>query len=255
MGVSWPQDRLGTVPVCVCGTLRVVNASHSSRLTHTPSPLSGVPFDNSTLHTHLYCLSPPLSSFSHSFPRPSLLPPSLPSFSNPGSVLCGVGRDRHSKTHIVLWNTSTLRPHPGEVTVLAQAHTDISIHTMKIAHFDEKRYTSTNMTGKCTFSSHSLSLAPVCVFLCVARMVSCGRENIRFWRVKGGTLRSCPVSLGSHHHMQFTDVAFQPGYPNGSDIYNRNVLVTSLKIDDVTNNCVCIVYIYLYAQGLCSVVA
>ena len=56
------------------------------------------------------------------------------------------------------------------------------------------------------------------------RMVSCGRDNVRFWRVKGGTLRSCPVSLDSrHHHMQFTDVAFQPGYPNGSDIYNRNV--------------------------------
>ena len=59
---------------------------------------------------------------------------------------------------------------------------------------------------------------------CVYRMVSCGRENVRLWRVKGGTLRSCPITLDSrYHHMHFTDVAFQPGYPNGSDIYNRNV--------------------------------
>lgn len=57
--------------------------------------------------------------------------------------MCGVGKDRHSKTHIVLWSTSSLRPLTGEVSVLAQAHTDISIQTMKIAHFDERRYRNT----------------------------------------------------------------------------------------------------------------
>ena len=69
------------------------------------------------------------------------------SFSDPGSVLCGVGKDRHNKTHIILWNTTSLMSGlikgptiTGEVIVLSQAHTDINITTMKIAHFDEKRF-------------------------------------------------------------------------------------------------------------------
>ena len=43
------------------------------------------------------------------------------------------------------------------------------------------------------------------------RMVSCGRDNIRLWRVRNGTLRSCPVNLGEYHSMDFTDVAFEEG--------------------------------------------
>jgi hypothetical protein len=39
-------------------------------------------------------------------------------------------------------------------------------------------------------------------------MVSCGRDNIRLWRVKEGQLRSAPVNLAEHHSMEFTDVAF-----------------------------------------------
>ena len=57
----------------------------------------------------------------------------------------------------------------------------------------------------------------------VPRMVSCGRDNIRFWRVKGESLRSCPVNLEGHHQMQFTDVAFEPGYPSGGDYTDRSV--------------------------------
>ena len=85
-------------------------------------------------------------------------------------MLCGVGKDRHSKTHIVLWNTSTLRPHPGEVAVLAQAHTDISIHTMKMAHFDERRYMYIHIHYECT----------VCVCVCVCVCVGvCARACVR----------------------------------------------------------------------------
>ncbi|KAM7370934.1 hypothetical protein PAMP_010443 [Pampus punctatissimus] len=42
-------------------------------------------------------------------------------------------------------------------------------------------------------------------------MVSCGRDNIRLWRVRNGTLRSCPVNLGEYHSLDFTDVAFEEG--------------------------------------------
>uniref|UniRef100_A0A7N5ZRL7 WD repeat-containing protein 90 n=1 Tax=Anabas testudineus TaxID=64144 RepID=A0A7N5ZRL7_ANATE len=86
------------------------------------------------------------------------------SLSHSGSILCGVGKDSHNKTMVVVWNTLNVGK-GGEVTILAKAHTDVDIHTMKVAFFDD------------------------------TRMVSCGRDNIRLWRVRNGTLRSCPVNL------------------------------------------------------------
>ncbi len=55
------------------------------------------------------------------------------------------------------------------------------------------------------------------------RMVSCGWDNVRLWRVKEGSLRSCPVNLEEHHQMHFTDVAFQAGYHNETDLTDRNM--------------------------------
>lgn len=46
------------------------------------------------------------------------------------------------------------------------------------------------------------------------RMVSCGWDNIRLWRVRNGTLRSCPVDLGEYRSIDFTDVAFEEDSPN-----------------------------------------
>ena len=40
-------------------------------------------------------------------------------------------------------------------------------------------------------------------------MVSCGRDNVRVWRVKEGALRSAPVTLGDYQGMEFTDVCFE----------------------------------------------
>nr|CBN81308.1 WD repeat-containing protein 90 [Dicentrarchus labrax] len=105
------------------------------------------------------------------------------SFSHGSGILCGVGKDSHSKTMVVVWNTLNISK-GGEVSILAKAHTDVDIHTMKVAFFDD------------------------------TRMVSCGRDNIRLWRVRNGTLRSCPVNLGEYHSMDFTDVAFEEGNSN-----------------------------------------
>ncbi|NXM21015.1 WDR90 protein, partial [Ploceus nigricollis] len=102
------------------------------------------------------------------------------SFSHSGAVLCGVGKDVHSKTMVVVWNTAQVTC-GGGVTVLAKAHTDVDIQAMKIAFFDD------------------------------TRMVSCGRDNIRLWRVRSGALRSCPVNLGEYHSLEFTDLAFEAG--------------------------------------------
>uniref|UniRef100_A0A8C8EM98 WD repeat-containing protein 90 n=1 Tax=Oncorhynchus tshawytscha TaxID=74940 RepID=A0A8C8EM98_ONCTS len=112
------------------------------------------------------------------------------SFSYSGGVLCGVGKDGHSKTMVVVWNTLRVTK-GGEVSVLAKAHTDVDIQTMKIAFFDD------------------------------TRMVSCGRDNVRLWRVRSGALRSCPVNLVEYHALDFTDVAFEEGYgciPNSAGL-------------------------------------
>uniref|UniRef100_A0A8C3V8G9 WD repeat-containing protein 90 n=1 Tax=Catharus ustulatus TaxID=91951 RepID=A0A8C3V8G9_CATUS len=60
------------------------------------------------------------------------------SFSHSGAVLCGVGKDVHSKTMVMVWNTAQVT-RGGSVTVLAKAHTDVDIQAMKIAFFDDTR--------------------------------------------------------------------------------------------------------------------
>ncbi|KAG9465767.1 hypothetical protein GDO78_017755 [Eleutherodactylus coqui] len=118
------------------------------------------------------------------------------SFSHSGSVLCGVGKDKHGKNMVVVWNTSQAC-RGGEVVVLAKAHTDVDIQTMKIAFFDD------------------------------TRMVSCGRDNVRLWRVRSGALRSCPVNLGEYHNLEFTDLAFEVGHSPERELEERTLYVCS----------------------------
>jgi len=49
-------------------------------------------------------------------------------------------------------------------------------------------------------------------FDCFIRMVSCGRSNIRVWRLKESSLRSAAIPLGEHHVQEFTDICwdFEP---------------------------------------------
>ncbi|GFO23378.1 WD repeat-containing protein 90 [Plakobranchus ocellatus] len=42
-------------------------------------------------------------------------------------------------------------------------------------------------------------------------MASCGHDNIRIWRIKEGSLRSAPISLGEYTSMEFTDICFETG--------------------------------------------
>uniref|UniRef100_A0A8C1YTD6 WD repeat domain 90 n=1 Tax=Cyprinus carpio TaxID=7962 RepID=A0A8C1YTD6_CYPCA len=131
----------------------------------------------------------------------------LLSFSQSGGVLCGVGKDSHNKTTVVLWNTRGVAE-GSVVPVLAKAHTDVDIQTMKIAFFNE------------------------------TRMVSCGLGNIRLWRVRGGSLRSCPVNLGQYHNLEFTDLAFEQGHSQDRPVDERTLFVSSrsghiLEIDYV----------------------
>ncbi|WAQ96619.1 WDR90-like protein [Mya arenaria] len=103
---------------------------------------------------------------------------------------------------VVIWNTSKASK-SREVTVMAKAHTDVDISRMRVAAFDD------------------------------TRMVSCGRDNVRLWRVKEGSLRSAPVNLGEYHTMEFTDVAFQAGYHPGKDPNDRLIDVRKVSVQHV----------------------
>ncbi|MBN3306420.1 WDR90 protein, partial [Amia calva] len=118
------------------------------------------------------------------------------SFSSSGGVLCGVGKDTHGKSMVVVWNTQRAKS-GGEVVLLAKAHTDVDIQTMKIAFFDD------------------------------TRMVSCGRDNIRLWRVRSGALRSCPVNLGEYHALEYTDIAFEDGHFADREPDDRTLFASS----------------------------
>ena len=53
------------------------------------------------------------------------------------------------------------------------------------------------------------------------RMVSCGWDNIRLWRLRSRALKFCPVNLEEHHQMHFTDISFEAGYHDNGDITDR----------------------------------
>ncbi|XP_061849594.1 WD repeat-containing protein 90 isoform X2 [Colius striatus] len=118
------------------------------------------------------------------------------SFSRDGAVLCGVGRDGHGKTMVVVWNTAQVT-HGGEVAVLAKAHTDVDIQALKIAFFDD------------------------------TRMVSCGRASVRLWRLRAGFLRSCPVALGEFQSLHFTDLTLEEPQAAARDRPGHTLFVCS----------------------------
>ncbi|XP_010000960.1 PREDICTED: WD repeat-containing protein 90 [Chaetura pelagica] len=118
------------------------------------------------------------------------------SFSYSGSILCGVGKDGHGKTVVVVWNVAQVT-RGGEVVVLAKTHTDVDIQALKIAFFDD------------------------------TRMGSGGRDNVRRWRVRSGALRSCPVPLGHYHCLELTDLAFEEGHTAQREPEDRTLFVCS----------------------------
>ncbi|XP_070586998.1 WD repeat-containing protein 90-like isoform X5 [Erythrolamprus reginae] len=118
------------------------------------------------------------------------------SFSYSGNVLCGTGKDKRGKTVVVVWNTMQVN-RGGEVVMLAKAHTDVDIRAFKIAFFDD------------------------------TRMVSCGRDNVRLWRIQSGALRSCPVNLGEYRSLEFTDLAFEVGHSTQREPEDRTLFVCS----------------------------
>ena len=89
-------------------------------------------------------------------------------FSNCGGYICGVGKDKQGKTMLIIWDVRDVRKEDSLVKIVARAHTDVSISKCMFVHYDS------------------------------SRLITCGRENVRFWRLKDDTLRSCAVNLSPY---------------------------------------------------------
>jgi WD40 repeat protein len=99
-------------------------------------------------------------------------------FSSCGNFLCGVGKDKQGKTMLVLWDIKEIcaanhKPSgsivlTNSVRLVAKAHTDVHINKVLFLPYDS------------------------------TRLITCGKDNVRFWRLKDDTLRSHSVNLSSY---------------------------------------------------------
>ncbi len=104
------------------------------------------------------------------------------SFSPDGRFLASVGKDSHNKELIVIWDISKI--HKGEKPEIAAKQTsDFNILALKFSPIDN------------------------------CRLVSCGKENIRFWRMREtSNIRGSAVVLNHHaRNTVFTCLDFEWG--------------------------------------------
>ena len=103
------------------------------------------------------------------------------SFSDDGRMLAAMGRDSRHRALVVVWDVSAVAQ--GRHAVVARQVSDFPITRIRFSPYD------------------------------LTRLVSCGRENVRFWRVTKAHLRGCPVILNQFARAStYTDLAFESGY-------------------------------------------
>jgi len=104
-------------------------------------------------------------------------------FSNDGRYLAGVGKDSHNKELIIVWDISKIQrgdqPH-----IVAKQTSEFNILCLKFSPIDS------------------------------SRLASCGKENIRFWRIRDtGNIRGSAVVLNHHaRNTVFTCLDFEYGF-------------------------------------------
>jgi WD40 repeat protein len=121
------------------------------------------------------------------------------SFSHDDRLLCSVGRDKLRRVQIIVWDVSKvhLGQQPGMV---ARQISDFDIRCIKFSPYEPRH------------------------------LVSCGRENVRFWRISRGHLPARPAVLQQYaRSTTFTAVAFESMYGHGHTYTNAGAVGTSDK--------------------------
>jgi WD40 repeat protein len=107
------------------------------------------------------------------------------SFSHDDRLLCSVGRDKLRRVQIIVWDVSKV--HLGQQpAMVARQISDYDIRSIKFSPYEPRH------------------------------LVSCGRENVRFWRISRGHLPARPAVLQQYaRSATFTAVAFESMYGHG----------------------------------------
>jgi len=102
-----------------------------------------------------------------------------------GLALAAVGRDKHAKQQIILWDLSQVHK-SGKVSVVVKQTCDFHVAALKFMPYED------------------------------AKLVSCGEGNIRFWRIKSGILRGCSAKLEAETSFlkkNYLDLSVERSFP------------------------------------------
>ena len=112
------------------------------------------------------------------------------SFSHDGKYLASCGKDSHNKELIIVWDISGKQPE-----IVAKQISEFNVLCLKFSPIDN------------------------------TRMASCGKENIRFWRIREtGNIRGSAVVLNHHaRNTVFTSFDFEYGFRSTDKMENESL--------------------------------
>ena len=118
------------------------------------------------------------------FPIPLIEVKSL-SFSYNKKLLCVCGRDSHNREQILIYNIEIALISGKKPEIIAKQVSEFNILTCKFSPIESDK------------------------------LISCGKENIRFWRIKGDHIPGCAVVLNHHaRDTVFTVLDFEFSHEN-----------------------------------------
>lgn len=129
-------------------------------------------------------------------------------FNFSSTMLATVGFDTLNRCQIIIWDISLLKSQKGAVQtndqsnscIIARQISEFSIEKIRFLPFDENS------------------------------LISCGRENIRLWRIKNGHLPGRPILLKEYTRGYiYTDISFQLANQKNSDVSLPFIFVSSSK--------------------------
>ncbi|KAH8046683.1 hypothetical protein JL721_12319 [Aureococcus anophagefferens] len=183
--------------------------------------------------------------------RPHLKAVTCLAFSHDAKRLATVGLDGHARVQVVVWDVPRLsqmlkvaRAGPGKKHVTVKRRGLGAAPYLKKAPHNKLLDASADPHRDLDLSYATLS-KQLSDFDVVAlkwspyeqdRLVSCGRENVRFWRLKHGHLPGCPGALHEYaRDPTFTDLCFEPVYGARDRLdlsYAQRALLCVLRLHD-----------------------
>ncbi|CAK9011135.1 WD repeat-containing protein 90, partial [Durusdinium trenchii] len=158
-------------------------------------------------------------------------------FSSDGAFLCAVGKDQHNRTQVLVWDVTKVLQgrsttnlgsglHSQSLGSLTSAVSSISAAVTTVPSEDK-----VSLVAKQTseFDISRIRFAPYDP----CQLVSGGRENIRFWRVRNRHLPGMPVVLNEFaRNADYADVAFESSFgeslaSSASPAFDKRVFVAS----------------------------